>query len=423
VRPAVVFARDGAAYAPGAREAAPDAAYVSVTPATGMRGVDYATLLAHPPLAHVPPIDAQTIAKIMIVRHTGGEPRGVVTTHGMLCAMLQGIAQTWPLLAQRPPIVVDGLPWSSSLGGNAVLGIVLHQAGTLYIDHGGGETFRTQIAPTLAFDVPLGWAHWVARLRGDDALRRTWLSRLERALWQGAPLAPATHHALRALGVPLAAAWGATETGPAITVTRDEDVAPDAVGVPLPGIELKLVPHGDVYEARVRGPQVAPGYFWRPDLTAAAFDEEGFYRLGDLVRPLDPRAPQRGLAFAGRIDERFKLGTGTWVLAGDVRDAFLVQSAPDVAAAFVTGDGRDVIGVLVWPSSEGALLERDLLRAQIADAMRRAAPGPGSAARLRRALIVRGAPPRGERAEQLARLAPEIARLHASEPDAEVILV
>jgi feruloyl-CoA synthase len=422
VRPGVVFARDGAMYAPAARAVAPDAAYVSVTPAAGMRGVDYASLLAHPPLLKSAPIGSETVAKILIGWHESGEPRGVVTTHGMLCAMLQGITQAWPFLADRPPVVVDGLPWSRGFGGNAVLGIVLRHAGTLYIE-GGPGTLRAQVAPTLAFDVPLGWTRWVARLRADDALRRRWLSRLERALWEGAPLAPATHDALRAIGVPLGAGWGATETGPVIALTRDDDVAPDAVGRPLAGVELKLIPSGELYEARVRGPQVTPGYFWRPDLTAAAFDEEGFYRLGDLVRPLDAREPQRGLAFVGRIDERFKLSSGTWVSAAELRAAFLAQSAPDLADAIVTGEGRDVVGVLVWPSAEGELLERDVLRAQIAGAMRRAASGSGFAEKMRRALIVRGAPPRGERGEIVARLATEIARLYASEPDAEVIVV
>jgi feruloyl-CoA synthase len=415
VRPGVVFARDGAC-ATAARAAAPGAAFVSVTPSAERRGADYAALLAHAPLVSEPPLEAATIAKVLLAWDADGEPRGIVTTHGMLCASAQAIAQARPSLSARPPVVVDGLPWSGAFGGNVVLGVVLRHAGTLYVDDGPAGTMRAQIAPTLAFDVPAGWTRWVERLRIDDGLRRAWLSQLECAVWEGAPLVPATYDALRAIGVPLVAAWGASEAG-VIALTREDETAPDALGFPLAGVELKLVPHGDVYEARVRGPQVTPAYFWRPDRTAAAFDEDGFYRLGDLVRPRDPRAPRRGLAFVGRIDERFKLGSGSWVFAERLRAAFLAQSAPDVADAFVTGEGRELVGVLVWPSDEGSLLGDELLRAQIAAAMRRAASS------LRRALIVRGAPPGSERVETAARFAAAIARLHASEPDAEVIVL
>jgi feruloyl-CoA synthase len=192
------------------------------------------------------------------------------------------------------------------------------------------------------------------------------------------------------------------------------------------------VPVGEgAYEARVRGPQVTPGYWWRPDLTAAAFDEEGFYCSGDVVRPVDPGAPERGLAFVSRLDERFKLSTGTWVRGVELREAFLRESAPDVADVVVTGDGRDAIGLLVWASAEGEQLAPRLLRAQVAAAMRRVARGRGSAGRPARALILDTPPAPAELSEKgtvirravLARRAAEVARLHASLPDAEVICV
>jgi len=428
VRPGVVFARDGAAYAPAVRAVVPDAAYVTVTePPPGTRAFEYARMLTHAPLERgvAGRLDGDRVAKILFVSGSTGETRGVVVTHGMIGAMLQGVAQAWPFLDEHPPILVDWLPWSHGLGGNLVLGIALRHAGTLYVDDGNPTPdrfertvqLRAEIPPTLAFDVPLGWTAWAQRLRADDALRRRWLSRLDRACWAGATLAPATRDALRAIGVPLAAVWGSTETSPAVALTTGVEPAYDALGVPLAGVELKLAPSGDAYEARVRGAQVMHGYFWRPDLTAAAFDDEGFYRMGDVVRPVDAGAPERGLAFVARIDERFKLASGVWVLGGELRAAFLAECS-DVVDVVVSGEGRDIVGLLVWPTAEGRLLDRDVLRAQIADAMRRLARDDGPAVRPRRALIVDARLGTDERSRAAA-----LARLHASELDSEVIVV
>lgn len=437
VRAGVIFAREGTAYAAAARAAGAwtgersssgeqaGPVYVCVgEPAPGVRAFDYARLLTHaPPARDAVTVRGETVAKVLFATRDAGETSGVVTTHAMICAMLQAIAQRWPFLAEHPPVVVDALPWSDWLGGNAVLGIVLRHAGTLYVADGrsapddGERTprLRTEIAPTLAFDVPHGWAAWLQRLRGDDVLRRRWLSRLDRACWSGAALAPATRDGLRAIGVPLAAAWGSAATTGPVTLTERIDPAPDVIGVPLPGVELKLVPNGDAYEARVRGPQVTNGYWWRPDRTAAAFDDEGFFRTGDLVRPLAARAPQRGLAFVGRLDAWFKLGSGAWVDAAAVRARFLAECG-DAADVLVTGEGGDAVGLLVWPSEDALLLDRDLLRAQIAAAMRRVGNGERSPARPRRAIVV-------EEPLAVANRTALLARLHASEPDAEVIVV
>ena len=440
VRPGVVFARDGAAYAAAARAAAPEAAYVTVTePPAGTRAYDYARLLTHAPLADDEVIvDGATVAKIMFTSDPGEEPRGVATTHAMLCALLQGIAQAWPFLDEHPPVMVDSLPWWRGFGANTVLGIALRHAGTLYVEDAGATPehlersarLRAEIAPTLAFDVPRGWAAWVLRLRERDALRRRWLSRLDMACWRGATLAPATADALRALGVPLAAAWGAAETSSVVAVTRGDDAKYDELGVPLAGVELKLVPSGDAYEARVRGAQVMNGYYWRPDATAQAFDDEGFYRTGDLVQPIHARAPERGIEYVARLDGRFKLSSGAWVRGAELRAAFLAECS-DAADVLVTGAGRDDVGLLVWPTSEGLLLERDLLRAQVAAAMRRVARGASAAERPHRALILDTPRAANERTEKAAAVrnamssphATVVARLHASEPDAEVIVV
>lgn len=413
VRPGIVFALDGAAYGDAAAAVFPEIPFVSVTEPVARpgratrRNEDFAWLLRCEPLVEDRRVDAETIAKIMFVADAAGEPLGVPLTHGMLCAMLQGVAQAWPFLEDEPPVIVDALPWSRAFGGNTVFGIALRHAGTLVIDDPSTFIARGEVAPTIAFDVPRWWDAWVERLRADDALRRRWLSRLRMACWSGARLSPATHDALRAIGVPLVATWSVTEAAGTIAVSRYDDRRGDALGVPLAGVELKLVAHDDGYEARIRARQVMTGYFWRPDATAAAFDDEGFLRTGDVVHPVDPHEPARGVAYGGRVDDRFKLSTGTWVRAGDVRAAFLAQ-CPDVAECIVTGEGRQEVGLLVWPSADGMLLSRDALRAQIAAAMRRVATP-------RRALIL----DRHVTADDRARA---IARLHASEPDADVIV-
>jgi feruloyl-CoA synthase len=409
VRPAAVFARDGAAYAGAARSVAAGAAFISVTePAPGPRAFDYAQLLAHAPLPQDDvDVSGETIAKLMFAADSPDECAAVVVTHGMLGAMLQGLTQAWPFLERRPPVIAGALPWSGAFGGNVVLGLALRHAGTLHVD------LAPATAPTLVFDLPSGWARRVEQLRADDALRRRWLANIEVACWSGATMPPATRDALRAIGLPLAAVWGSTETAGAICVTSGVDPVFDALGAPLAGVEIALHPAGDVYEARVRGAQVTTGYYWQPERTAAAFDDAGFLRTGDLVRPVHARTPQRGLAYAGRLDHSFRLSSGAWVRAAELRDAFLAECS-DARDVLVTGQGGSEIGLLVWPAPEATLLERDVLRAQIAGAMRRVVlAGSGVP---HRALIV-DAPLRYASTASLA------ARLHASEPDVEVIVV
>lgn len=424
VRPAVVFARDGAAYAPAVRAIASDVAFVSVNaPPAGMRSFDYTRLLAHAPLPDGEiAVDGDTVAKLMFGSDPQDEVAAVVVTHAMIAAMLQGLTQAWPFLGRRPPVIVDGLPWSGAFGGNVVLGVALRHAGTLHIDVDAAQSparaaqLRAELGPTLAFDVPSGWALWVEQLRADDALRLRWLAQLDLACWSGAPMAPSTRDALCAIGVPLAALWGSTGTAGAACATTAGAPKFDAIGTPLASVELALVPAGDAYDARVRGPQLTNGYYWRPDLTADTFDDEGFLRTGDLVRPVDARAPQRGLEYAGRIDGRFKLSNGAWVRGPELRAAFLAECS-DASDVLVTGQGAGEIGLLVQPAADAALLDRDLLRAQVVAAMRRVASGAATAGAPLRALILDRSAAREPRA------AANVARLHASEPDADVIVL
>ena len=352
-----------------------------------------------------PPAGGESIAKVMLTSGADGEPLGVVTTHAMLCAQQQALAQAWPFLAAEPPRLLDVLPWHRALGGNLLFGLALRHAGTLYAG-------ATEIVPTVHVDVPSGWSARLDALRADDALRARWLAQVRRACWSEAVLASPVRDGLRALGFALGALWGATQTCGPVAFTTESDPAPAALGEPLAGVELKLEPHQGVYEARVRGAQVMPGYWWQPERSASAFDDEGFYRSGDAVR-----ATGRGIAFSGRLDERFKLASGAWVRAGQLRRAFLTL-CPDAGDALADGAGRASPGLLVWLKPDAALLPRDLVRAQVATAMRHVAAGDRSPGAPRRALILDAPLPADERAR-----AGIFLRLYASEPDADVIVV
>jgi feruloyl-CoA synthase len=283
----------------------------------------------------------------------------------MLCANQQMIAQLWPFLAARPPVIVDWLPWNHTFGANHNFNMVLRNGGTLYIDDGKpvpGLIERSlaalrEISPTLYFNVPLGFALMVEHLERDADLARKLFHDLDLLFYAAAALPQPVWErlervSLRARGsaVPMVSAWGATETAPMATAVHFPIARAGNIGLPPPGGEVKLVPHGDRLEMRVRGPHVTPGYWRRPDLTAESFDAEGFYITGDAGRFADPQAPARGLVFDGRLAENFKLSSGSWVAVGALRVAIIAAGAPLVADAVIAGHGRDAIGVLLFPN-------------------------------------------------------------------------
>jgi feruloyl-CoA synthase len=306
-----------------------------------------------------------TIAKFLFTSGSTGEPKAVINTHRMLCANQQAKAQTWPFLVTEPPVIVDWLPWSHTFGANHNFNMVLRNGGTLYIDNGKPVpglfdktvTNLRDIAPTVYFNVPRGYDMLVSALRADADLRNRFFSRLRLLFYAGAALPQNLWEALGELAVqtlgrpvPMVTSWGSTETAPMATDCHFQAPRSGVIGNPVPGTELKLVPLGDKLEIRVRGPNVTPGYWKQPELSAEAFDEESFYRIGDAVRFFDPAHPERGLVFDGRIAEDFKLSTGTRVHVGNLRVHGIAALSPIAQDIVVTGHDGDECGFLIFPN-------------------------------------------------------------------------
>ena len=379
IRPGAVFAEDAGAFGPALAALSALSALAGVPVITSRAAGDgrpgaelLPALLDTEPGAAVAAAFARLspdgIAKILFTSGSTGTPKGVVNTHRMLAANQQMIAQAWPFLAAERPVIVDWLPWSHTFGGNHNMNMMLTSGGTLYVDGGRpvAGMFAQSLAnladvpPTIYFNVPAGYAQLVPALEGDEELAQRFFSRLRLIFNAAAALPPALRARLAAVArkatgreVPVTGSWGATETAPAVTSTHYSFEDARCIGVPLPGAEVKLVPAGDtptgdgVYEIRVKGPNVTPGYFARPDLTREAFDDEGFYRTGDAAALADPDDLNAGLIFRGRIAEDFKLTTGTFVRVGVVRTA-LLSAIPVLADAVVAGEDRDYVGALAW---------------------------------------------------------------------------
>lgn len=372
--PGLVFADEWQSFAPAIAAAVPEhVEVVTDDPFGRSRATGFNDLLCTTPkpaadAAHAR-VGGDTIAKILFTSGSTAEPKAVITTHRMLCANQMMIEQALPFLRNEPPVLADWLPWHHSFGGNHNFGIALHHGGTLYIDRGRptesgiAETLHTlgEISPTLYFNVPKGFEMLLPHLERDRHLAENFFRRLKLNFFAGAPLQGCTIDRLDAIAIATCgeriatiSGYGATESAPSILFQTDqEQIEPAAarVGLPLPGNELKLVPiKGEAaYEARVRGPNVTSGY-WRNDrLTREAFDEEGFFRLGDALNLLEERQPQLGFVFAGRIGEDFKLANGTTVRTGALRGRLMEAGAPYIRDAVIAGEGRDAVTALVFP--------------------------------------------------------------------------
>ena len=307
-----------------------------------------------------------TIAKFLFTSGSTKLPKAVVNTQRLWCANQQQMAQSMPVLAETPPVLVDWLPWNHTFGGNHNFGMVMYHGGTLYIDEGKptpalmGETLRNlrEIAPTVYFNVPTGFEAIAIAMKTDDALRKNLLSRVQMFFYAGAALAQPIWDSLhesqeREVGerIVMGTGLGMTESGPfAIFVTSPYVKAGD-LGVPTPGMELKLVPNSDKIEVRYKGPNIAPGYWRAPQETQEAFDEEGFFCTGDAVKWIDENDVHQGLKFDGRIAEDFKLATGTFVSVGPLRGKIIAAGAPYVQDAVITGLNMHEVGAMVFPTA------------------------------------------------------------------------
>lgn len=370
ITPGLLFA-SGPEYAKAIRAVAdPDIELVMTDGRVEGRAVTpFDALLGTAPGAAVDAAHAQvgpdTIAKFLFTSGSTRVPKGVINTHRMLCSNQQMLCQAMAFLADEPPVLVDWLPWNHTFGGNHNTGITIYNGGTLYIDDGKptsqgiGETLRNlrEISPTVYFNVPKGFEEIVAAMRSDDVLRQSLFARVKAFMFAGAGLSQPVWDELDRIAeqtigerVPIITGLGMTETAPSCTFAlRAGDVRSGHIGLPCPGVEVKLVPAGGKTEIRFRGPNVMPGYWRLPEATAHAFDEEGFYRTGDAVKWIDPADPRKGLMFDGRIAEDFKLSTGTFVSVGPLRARIIAAGAPCVQDAVITGIDRDDVGMLVFP--------------------------------------------------------------------------
>ena len=320
-------------------------------------------------------VGPDTVAKILFTSGSTGLPKGVIITQRMICSNQQAIAQVWPFIEARPPVLLDWLPWNHTFGGNHNIGLVLRNGGTLYIDGGkpAPDLIETtvqnlrDVSPTIYFNVPRGYAMLLPYLEADAALRDKFFANLDLIFYSGAALPQDLWLRLERLSmeargglVQMTSAWGSTETAPAATVAHFPLRRAGNIGLPVPGTDIRFVPSAGKLEMRVRGPQVTPGYYARDDLTKEAFDNDGFYCIGDAGRLADPDDPSKGIVFVGRIAEEFKLLTGTWVNVGKVRVDAIDAAAPLVQDVVVAGHDRDEIGLLIFLNAEVCKAEFDV---------------------------------------------------------------
>jgi feruloyl-CoA synthase len=310
-------------------------------------------------------VGPDTIAKFLFTSGSIGAPKAVITTQRMMCSNAELKSVIWRFLNDTKPVVVDWLPWSHVFGGSHNMNIVLRFGGSLYLDEGKPlpalmpKTVKnlTEVSPTIYFSVPLAYDMLVSELRDNAALRKSFFARLQIIFYAGAALPQSIWEELERLAVmelghpvTMLSSWGSTETAPACTDCHFQAVRSGVIGVPVPGTTLKLIPVADKLEVRVKGPNLFPGYWKQPDITAAAFDEEGYYIIGDAVEFVNPDLPEQGLLFDGRVAEDFKLLSGTWVHVGTIRVAGISALFPVAQDIVVTGHDRDEIGFLVFPN-------------------------------------------------------------------------
>ena len=445
IKPAAVYVDDAMAFA-GALDS-PALAGLAVIASQNARPRDLRLTdlaMSSPKPATAVPGD---IAKLLLTSGSTGKPKAVIGLHSNICTNAAQIAACYN--DPDPPIVVNAAPWSHSLGANAILHMVTHRGGSLYIDTGQpipgrfDETLRNlrEIAPTYHNMVPAGWGLFVGALEQDEALARTFFSRVRVLQYGGANLAQSICDRIQAVAVRVtgerltfATGYGSTETGPTASNIHWLNDRTGMCGLPVPGTSVKLAPEGNKFEMRVKGPQVSPGYYGAPELSAKAFDEDGFYKLGDAARLLDEADPEAGLVFDGRLVENFKLASGTFVAAGSLRIAAVSAIGGAVSDAVVCGEGQAGVGLLLFLNGPYCAQLGD--DAAVRDAIwagleKMNAQAKGGGGKIARAIILADAPDpisgeitdKGYINQALSRQirAASVERLFVDHPDADVL--
>jgi feruloyl-CoA synthase len=312
-------------------------------------------------------VTSDTIAKLLFTSGSTGMPKAVINTQRMWCSNQEMIRTMLAYFQDEPPLIVDWAPWHHTAAGNHDFGLVLYNGGTYYIDEGKPmpgaieTTVRNlrEISPTWYFTVPKGYEALLPFLRKDAALRATFFKSLKVLWFAGAGLSQPVFDEMKHLAyetcgeqILFLTGLGSTETAPYALGRMWDTQDASNMGLPPPGVEVKLVPVQGKYEARLKGPNITPGYWRQPELTARAFDEDGYYRLGDAFVFADDESPQRGLVYRGRLAEDFKLSTGTWVHVGPLRARFIEHFAPMVRDVVIAGEGRSELAALVFPSNQ-----------------------------------------------------------------------
>ncbi len=391
-------------------------------PPEGIKSTPWSELLATEPTQDVEralaALDGKTIGKFLFTSGSTGMPKAVINTQEMMCANVTMGRQARPRQEGDPaPVILDWLPWNHTMGGNAAFHALLAEGGTLYIDDGKPipgmfeETLRNlrEVSPTSYSNVPAGYAAIASALEKDDALARTFFKQLTAISYGGATLPDDLYHRMQALAVKYTGhrivfftGWGSTETAPTATATYWETERVGLIGLPFPGVELKLVPVGDKYELRLRGIIVTPGYYKRPDLTEQMFDEEGFYKIGDAGDFVDPKDPSQGLVFKGRVVEDFKLMSGTFVHVGSLRVAAIAAASPVIQDAVVAGQDKEFVALLAWPNilacrqitgDTQAPIEQLIAHPKVVETVRAGlakhnAANPGSSQKIKRVILM-----------------------------------